>query len=467
MSDIKFRDFDIMGIIRLQPDEVHGIEKYVSPVKKNGKIEYYLSRSAEYYNVKSMVQLMADREELKGQLKCGKEYTKRNFVIIENMLNCSAKAYFAKFETYINSGKKDENAYQGMEAAKRCLMNDVKNIINLFKKQGEIDNYESHHKEKTMVEGLTNTLPGGDEYSARRSIEMDNKALLYLFLKSLDLNRNTDNLEVLTPGYGSLYIGPFIQEMYGFTFTNMYKSKYIAGMDPHIQELSMVDLMSSDRPLKTENTVLLLDDNVGTGTTMKEICEKIESAGVQRVITGAIQFNWKNYYRVSAGLKTDIPRFEVDDYTFISPFNYPGHKIIEYAVDSINKSGNNYEQFLQNMAYNRDAYPDMEGAIFRAFLWANRSNMMLSTKINKGFIQEDISDDEILKYVFDSDDMNEYKRNPAMYNQLRTLTTKITNPRTQEILDRILDEVIYMDEERYEDVSAQGCGESQQTHEEK
>lgn len=107
MSDVKFRDFDIMGIIRLQPDEIHGIEKYVSPVKKNDEIEYYLSRSAEYYNVKSMTQLMFDREELKLQLKCGKEYSKRNFVIIENMLNCSAKTYFAKFETYICSGKKD------------------------------------------------------------------------------------------------------------------------------------------------------------------------------------------------------------------------------------------------------------------------------------------------------------------------------------------------------------------------
>lgn len=353
-----------------------------------------------------------------------------------------------------------------MEVAKYCLMNDIKNMINLFKKQGEIDIYD-RHSTKIITGGLENTLPSGEEHSARRAIEMDNKALLYLFLKSLDLNQNMENLEVLTPGYGSLYIGPFIQEMYGFPFTNMYKSKYIAGMNPHIQELSIGDLMSSDRPLKLGTTVLLLDDNIGTGTTMKEICEKLNKAGVQKVITGAVQFNWKNYYRVSAGLKMDIPKFEVDDYTFISPFNYPGHKILEYAVDSINKSGNNYEQFSQNMAYNKAAYPDMEGAIFKAFLWANRANIMLSTKIDKDFVQEDISDDEILKYVFDSEDINEYKRDPATYNQLRTLTTKITNPRTQEILDRILDEVIYMDEERYENMSTRQNAESQPTHDEK
>ena len=39
------RDIDIIGLITL--NEVQGIEKYVTPIKKDGKIETYLSRSKE------------------------------------------------------------------------------------------------------------------------------------------------------------------------------------------------------------------------------------------------------------------------------------------------------------------------------------------------------------------------------------------------------------------------------------
>lgn len=60
------RDFDILGIIEL--DDVQGIEKYVTPIIKNGTKRKFLSRSKEYYNVKSMSELASSREELKTKL---------------------------------------------------------------------------------------------------------------------------------------------------------------------------------------------------------------------------------------------------------------------------------------------------------------------------------------------------------------------------------------------------------------
>ena len=97
---LELKEFDILGIINL--DDVNGIEKYVTPViEENGEIQTYLSRSKEYYNVKSMTELAMDREELK--LKLTRELTKRNFVILENMQRCILKnlknTYKAKRKT--------------------------------------------------------------------------------------------------------------------------------------------------------------------------------------------------------------------------------------------------------------------------------------------------------------------------------------------------------------------------------
>ena len=207
---LAIKDFDILGLIILQ--DVKGIEKYVTPVKnQKGELEGYLSRSKEYYNVKTMTELSADREKLKGMLD--RRPTKRNFVILENMLNCSGKVYFKKMEQYVLN-KSKENKEQ-MDLAQRCMEEDVKNIIVLLSEKGLIN------VDSSLV------LPIGETNSEKRLIEMDNKAMLYVFCKALNLGTEARSKELLTPGYGSLYIGPFMKAIYGCDYTNLLKSKYI------------------------------------------------------------------------------------------------------------------------------------------------------------------------------------------------------------------------------------------------
>lgn len=119
-EDLNLKDFDILGIITL--NDVQGIEEYVTPVIQDGKIQYYLSRSKEYYNVKSMTELALNREELKTKLTS--EHSKRNFVILENMLNCSGKVYFKKFEQYILSGK--DNRFESQMKLELSEGSDIK-----------------------------------------------------------------------------------------------------------------------------------------------------------------------------------------------------------------------------------------------------------------------------------------------------------------------------------------------------
>ena len=93
MEKLELKDFDLLGIIDLQ--DVYGIESMVTPIMSDGKIISYLSRSKEYYNVKNMKELSQTREKLKELLT--ESVSKKNFVILEYMLNCSAKVYFKKF----------------------------------------------------------------------------------------------------------------------------------------------------------------------------------------------------------------------------------------------------------------------------------------------------------------------------------------------------------------------------------
>ena len=79
-TKLELTDFDLLGIIKL--NNVQGIEDYVTPIIRNGKIEGYLSRSKEYYNVKTMAELAFEREKLKSKLT--RELSKRNYVILEN-----------------------------------------------------------------------------------------------------------------------------------------------------------------------------------------------------------------------------------------------------------------------------------------------------------------------------------------------------------------------------------------------
>lgn len=413
MEELRLRDFDITGIITL--NDIEGIEKYVTSVKENGKVVNHLSRSKEYYNVKNMTELALEREELKTKLT--RELSKKNFVIIENMLNCSAKVYFKKLEQYITNGK-DENSRIQLQQAEECLMEDVRNILVIFQEKGliEID--------------YNKRLPVGEENSAKRAIEMDNKAMLYIFAKSLKMKKAPNEIEILTPGYGSLYIGPFFKAMYGFDYTNVLKSKYIED-SKCFDETDICKLMSSDRIFEEGKKVLLLDDNIGTGTTMLELREQLREKNIIPIATGAVQYNWRNYYRVSVGDKKDIDRFEVDDFDIITPFNYAGHKLYTRAIDMLHSSGEEYIKYLKSKSYKKEEYCDLKGATNRALICAQKTNLNLVD----GLKVEDSQREDALPLL------EHYKNGP----------TEINNPISKKIIKTLLDNVISIDKTEKEE----------------
>ena len=228
-----------------------------------------------------------------------------------------------------------------------------------------------------------------------------------------------EEVEVLTPGYGSIYIGPFLKAMYGYNFTNILKSKYI-GETRSSQEEPIESLMSSKRPFKKGVRVLLLDDNIGTGATMNELKESLNQAGIDKMITGAVQYNWRNYWRISVGEKRGIPRPDITEFDVLTPFNYAGHKLYKHAIDTLLSSGSEYIDYLKSKSYRKEEYSDIEGSIKRSATSASRMGMKLQ--------------DELARYVspegYQEEVLEEYKN-----------VKNIENPISKEIIKRIVRKV--------------------------
>ena len=239
------------------------------------------------------------------------------------------------------------------------------------------------------------------------------------FLKSLNLKKGLDNIEVLTPGYGSVYIGPFIKEMYGYDFTNLLKSKYIEETT-HTDTKTIRSLMSSNRIFEKGKTVLLLDDNIGTGSTMAEIKNKLNRENVDKIISGAIQYNWRNYLRISMGDKKDINRFDVNDFDFVSPLNYAGHKLYSRAINTLHSSGKEYIQYLNSKSYRQKDYSDLQGALDRGIFYARNAGLEIAE--GRTVPKRTIEGTEVLK---------QYKEGP----------TEITKIRSKQIINNTIKEV--------------------------
>lgn len=295
---LKLKDFDLFGMFKLT--DIQGIEGLVTPVG-NGE---YISRATPYWTSMTCAEASRFREELKKVLPYCKG--KKAFVVMEYMANLSGKVYYCELQKAINQGD-----HSTVRTAKNCLYEDVTNIINLI--EGENVNPSKY------------VLPESEMKTAERSIECDNMGLLYMFTKCFDVPRG---YHVLNTGLGGIFIGPFFKAIHNVRWTNMLKSKYVG--EKTDENKGIMDLI--EEPGMFDNgKVLLLDDNIGTGATAKEIAEKLREQG-KTVKYGAVQYNWINFFRVGEGTK-DIERFDPSEIDYVTQINYPGHKFIKHAIE--------------------------------------------------------------------------------------------------------------------------------------
>lgn len=334
MEEIRLDEFDIMGIFELS--DVEGIEELVTPIG-NGR---YFSRSGDYYDVKTYTELSRKREDLKQRLT--QEPSKRNFVITESMLNASAKVYYEELQ------KKILGQSNHMEQAQECMQEDCDNTIRFMKGQSIVK--------------PAKTFPEGEDVITGRSIQMDNKMLLYLYTTSLHFKKSR---HVLIPGLGAIYIGPFLRNIHGFDYTNIVLSRY--EKDQKLQNLlekDLQELMSNDEWAATKNDLLLIDDNIATGRTVRSIAERLRQYG-KDCRYGAIMYTWQTYYNVKKGIE-DMETFDMKDVELLTIFDDPGYWISRDVGKALRQSADAYIEELKSYGYRIDGISDMQTTIDKA-----------------------------------------------------------------------------------------------------
>lgn len=352
-EQIKLKDFDCLGMFELE--DVAGIEYLVTPMGE-GK---YISRGEPFYARYTCAGASQFREYLKVLLAASlrerpdgaRGTSKKTFVILDHMANLSGKVYYEEVQQAINRGD-----YGYIEQAKQCLYDDIVNVINAI--------------ESKPVVVPKSILPESDEYIAERSIECDNLGLLYTYASCFDV---PEGYNVLNTGLGGIHIGPFFKAMHGTEWTNLLKSKYVDEQGSN-EEYNLFDAIV-DPEVFESGKVLLLDDNIGTGDTAREIVTELNIAGYD-VKYGAVQYNWLNFYRVGNGEKKGIGRFNPFEIDYLTAYNYPGHKFLKHAIamirgkrdlagnepsqDPFTPPGKIYSDYLSELkSYKQKGVPDL------------------------------------------------------------------------------------------------------------
>lgn len=322
-------EFDSNGLYEL--DDNSGIEHLVAPLK-NGR---YLSRNSSFYEANTYSELAQQRRELGNILT--EDCTKRNFVIIEYLANSSAKVYFEELK------KKIENKENNALEAKKCFEEDCRNIVRFF-------------QNKPLLKPM-NDLIDGEDRILDRHIEMDNKQILYLFCSNLKFEKPK---HVITPGLGSIFVGPMLKNLYGFDYTNILFSLY--SKDEKLRSISeqkaFEQLFSNDEWKNTDNELLLIDDNVGSCNTMNTIRSNLKNRG-RDCRFGAIKYNWNFYNQVKHG-ELEHPTFDIHAVDFLTIIDDPGYWIMRDSIKELKENGGDaYIQVMKKEGLRQEKNPDI------------------------------------------------------------------------------------------------------------
>jgi len=323
MEKIKLSRFDVLGFIDIKDNA--GVENLTTPLS-NGQ---YLSRNMLYYSLRTYNDCCKLREYCRS-LANNNLSTDKLFVVYENMLNCSAKVFYAELQKKING--QDNN----FELCKICFEQDCYNLLAVISGNKVVECKE--------------VLPNTNEKVEERQIELDNKGLLALFCSKL----NTHNKNIILTGMGGLYLGAFCKVLYGTNYSIAPLSSYVGTKDLlEKQQLNIEQYLSEPSVLHENKDILFLDDNIGTGSTMRKLVALLEAKG-KDCQCGAVQYNWINYYKVETGEKS-IDRFSPNEITYLTKFNYPGVKLLKHAIsEHLVNSGDDYVSYIKSKSYRKD-----------------------------------------------------------------------------------------------------------------
>ena len=354
------RRTDILGIFDMDVTD-SSVIPYLTEFK-----DRFLSRNyQEYYVFYSKEDLIRRREKLVNLLlKRSNLSISEKYVILDNILNISARLYYLSIVTSI----KTQNSAVVRDIY-RTFVSDITNYINFIEGLDFDFNFGSFRD----FDGLTSSQESM-LLEKKCQIELDNKIHLFNYLKGLNNvidESGLKNYAFVTPGFGSLYIGPFLTAMYGSSCTNILYSQYKKTGIEEIDTRSSSELLVADPTLLNGKKIILIDDNMGTGLTLKNIRSLLDKENHHVVLSGAYQYTFDRLQEFFIKSR-DQEVFDPTSVDLLSPFNYPRHQINETAKEKLGVSGEEYVNYLRKFGYHGDKIPDYDRLIKDAEFYHER-----------------------------------------------------------------------------------------------
>lgn len=350
---------DVLGVFELNPNS-SSIIPYITNIDGNN----YLSRNYEqYYIFEDEKDLLSRRDVLINILLRDNNLTQdEKYILLENIMNISARIYYLScINNVIDKNNQNYLENQG------CFVNDITNFIN-FINGVNIDMTFNTFKETNYSFDVFDIL------SKKKQIELDNKIFVYNYvrllnsiLKKLDIRKYL----IVTPGFGSMYLGPFMSAMYNIDFCNLLYSQYKKTGIIKIDNWSNIFYLVTNNEIIKKQKLILLDDNIGTGTTMKKIREELEKHGYNICLCGAYQYTFDRLqeYSIKSRNQELFNPLEID---LLTPINYPRHQIIETAVAKLSISAGDYIDYLKMFGYHSNNCSDFERMILDSLYFYHR-----------------------------------------------------------------------------------------------
>ena len=296
------KHLDCIGILHFKQKSII-VENFVTKAKNT-----YLSRNKIYYKSKCLHDVSQLREQL---LSCLGNNKLINYIILDYVINFSAQVYY-------NLMYKKQSDFL-VKQAKSCLEEDVSNMVSLIENKNKFTS--------------TQKLPKIDLFIDIRNIELDNKLEVYSYVKNFGKIECT----IVTPGLGSILIGPFFKAIWGNEFINILYSRF-----------KEQDNLISKKYKNFNKVLYLIDDNVGSGFTTEELIELLNENKLLGV--SSVEYDWYLYDIISKG-KSPYTKFKYDKYDKLTIINTRNHKFLDKSINFIINNPGNYIQHLKQYKF--------------------------------------------------------------------------------------------------------------------
>jgi len=349
-------DFDYLGTMHLKPGELDSFNNARDILNNICTVsnDTIILRNSKYYQDMNRTEILEyDKTlyQLYQQVEKNtpdKHVYKILFSVMEHRINLGQKVYYALFEDSLET-----DTQEALEFTKKRIDKDYRTLVELMHgnpiEKPNKNSFEDKIDKKITITG--------------RQVEMDHKYLLFSRARNLWLE-NVDYPAICSPLLGGIEI-PFMFRACFECLNNLFNSDVHLPETAHIlygehdnkrdnalmkEQMSAYEKLGIILPehlhkdfLKNDK-MLVMDDNVGTGKTMKTLSDLFSDL-FDTVHFGFIELSWKHLNDVRSERK-DGQHFNINAIKYPTFGNYRHHSTLDSLVDCIKTE--NLKSYFEN-----------------------------------------------------------------------------------------------------------------------